>query len=312
MNSVTATPRSVTVRAPAKVNCELRVGPLGDDGFHQLSTVFMAVGLYDEVTVTRSDRWSVTTTGPYAAHVPDGDDNLALRAARLMARHMRVTRSIVSIRIDKAIPVAGGMAGGSADAAAVLVACDHLWGLRMDREELLNLAAELGSDVPFCLAGGIAIGSGRGDRLAPVLARGTYHWVFAQSSEGLSTPSVFAEFDRLTAGSRVPQPEPSPAMMTALRSGDPEALGEALVNDLQEPALSLRPGLRAVLDAGMEFGALGGIVSGSGPTVAFLTGSSEHAIDLCVALTASGVVEHVTRAKGPVHGAQVLSGPSRD
>lgn len=312
MSSSSTPPTSVTVRAPAKVNCELRVGPLGADGYHELSTVFMAVGLYDEVTVTRADRWSVTTTGPYAALVPEGADNLALRAAKLLARHMRVTRAAVAIRIDKSIPVAGGMAGGSADAAAALLACDHVWGLRLDRDELLHLGAQIGSDVPFCLAGGIAIGSGRGERLAPVLARGTYHWVFALSSEGLSTPTVFGEFDRLTAGSRVVAPEPSPAMMTALRSGDPEALGEALVNDLQEPALSLRPGLRAVLDAGMEFGALGAIISGSGPTVAFLTGSAEHALDLCVALTASGVVDQVTRAKGPVHGAQLLAGPSRD
>jgi len=312
VSTVIAPPRSVTVRVPAKVNCELRVGPLGADGFHELSTVFMAVGLYDEITVTRAERWSVTTTGPYAAQVPAGSDNLAMRAARLLARHMRVTRATASIRIDKSIPVAGGMAGGSADAAGVLVACDHLWGLRMDRDELMELAAELGSDVPFCLAGGIAVGSGRGERLAPVLARGTYHWVFALSSQGLSTPEVFAEFDRLTAGTHVLQPEPSPSMMTALRSGDPEALGDALVNDLQEPAFSLRPALRPVLEAGMEFGALGGIISGSGPTVAFLTGSAEHALDLCVALTASGVVDQVTRAKGPVHGAQVIAGPTRE
>ncbi len=305
-------PRSVTVRVPAKVNCELRVGPLGTDGYHELSTVFMAVGLYDEVTVSHATRWSVTTTGPYAAHVPSGESNLALRAARLLARRLRVTAPAASIRIDKSIPVAGGMAGGSADAAATLLACDHLWGLRLDREELLEYAADLGSDVPFCLSGGIAIGSGRGERLAPVLARGTYHWVFALSAEGLSTPRVFAEFDRLSAGRRVPQPEPSPAMMTALRSGDPEALGDALVNDLQEPAFSLRPELRPVLDAGLEFGALGGIVSGSGPTVAFLTGSAEHALDLCVSLTASGVVDQVVRARGPVHGAHVVAGPARD
>lgn len=312
MNTAVAPPRSVTVRVPAKVNCELRVGPLGADGFHELSTVFMAVGLYDEVTVSPAERWSVTTTGPYAALVPQGEDNLALRAGRLLARQVRVSRPAAAIRIDKSIPVAGGMAGGSADAAAVLLACDHLWGLRLDREELLQLAAEVGSDVPFCLAGGIAIGSGRGERLAPVLARGTYHWVFALSAQGLSTPSVFAEFDRQTAGMRISPPQPSPSMMTALRSGDPEALGEALVNDLEEAALSLRPGLRTILDAGMEFGALGGIISGSGPTVAFLTGSPEHALDLCVALTASGVVDQVTRAKGPVHGAHLLAGPTRD
>ncbi len=310
--TATVLPRSVTVRVPAKVNCELRVGPLRRDGYHDLSTVFMAVGIYDEVTVARADEWTVEVTGPYAAAVPTGGDNLAMRAARLLARHARAARPTVSIRIDKDIPVAGGMAGGSADAAATLLACDHLWGLRMERDELAELAAELGSDVPFPLAGGIAMGSGRGERLAPVLARGSYHWVFAVSDEGLSTPEVFGAFDSLRAGHRVPAPEPDPAMMSALRSGDPDALADALHNDLQEAALSLRPALRGVLEAGLEFGALGGLVSGSGPTVAFLTRSSEHALDLCVALTASGVASEVKRAKGPVHGAQVLAGPSRD
>lgn len=307
-----APPRAVTVRVPAKVNCELRVGPVRRDGYHDLSTVFMAVALFDEVTVTPADRWAVRATGAYAGLVPTGDDNLALRAARLLARHTRTSPASCSIRIDKDIPVAGGMAGGSADAAATLLACDHLWGLRLERAELAELAAELGSDVPFALAGGIAVGSGRGDRLAPVLARGSFHWVFAVSEDGLSTPEVYAECDRLRGNRHVPAPEPGPAMMSALRSGDADALADALHNDLQEPALSLRPALRSVLDAGLEFGALGGVVSGSGPTVAFLTRSSEHALDLCVALTASGVVTEVKRAKGPVHGAHVLAGPSRD
>ena len=278
----------------------------------RLSTVFMAVGLYDEVTVTRADRWSVTTTGPYAALVPEGADNLALRAAKLLARHMRVTRPAVAIRIDKSIPVAGGMAGGSADAAAALLACDHVWGLRLDRDELLHLGAQIGSDVPFALHGGIAMGSGRGEHITPVLARGTYHWVFALSSEGLSTPAVYAECDRLRGGEQVPTPEASPALMSALRSGDATALGAALHNDLQEPALSLRPDLAEVLSAGLEYGALGGIVSGSGPTIAFLTGSAEHALDLCVALTASGVAPQVTRARGPVLGAHIIAGPTRE
>ncbi|MBK8470252.1 MAG: 4-(cytidine 5'-diphospho)-2-C-methyl-D-erythritol kinase [Actinomycetales bacterium] len=307
----------MTVRAPAKINCELRVGGLRRDGYHELSTVFMAVGLYDEVTVTRSPSWEVTTTGRYAALVPDGADNLALRAARVLASTMKAEPIPVSIRIDKEIPVAGGMAGGSADAAAALLACDALWGLRCDREQLLELAADVGSDVPFSLAGGIAVGSGRGERLAPVLAKGTFHWVFVVSSEGLSTPSVFAECDRLRADADAdadadrPAPGPSSAVMTALRSGDPEALGKALANDLQTAALSLRPALRTVLDAGVEFGALGAIVSGSGPTIAFLTGSPEHALDLCVSLAASGVADEVTRAKGPVHGAHFIAVPSR-
>jgi 4-diphosphocytidyl-2-C-methyl-D-erythritol kinase len=310
--SSAASSRSVTVRAPAKVNLELRVGSRRRDGYHDLSTVFMAVGLFDEVTVTPAPHWQVATTGPYAAQVPTGPDNLVVRAARLLASRAGLLAPTLSIRIDKDIPVAGGMAGGSADAAAVLVACDHLWGLRMDREELAEVAAELGSDVPFILSGGIAVGSGRGEGLAPVLARGTFQWVFAVSDRGLSTPDVYAECDRLRGPRTVPTPEPSSEMMSALRSGDSEALGRALGNDLQEAALSLRPDLADVLDAGVEFGALGAIVSGSGPTVAFLTRSSEHALDLCVSLTASGVAGEVKRAKGPVHGATAVLGPTRD
>ncbi|MBK8868255.1 MAG: 4-(cytidine 5'-diphospho)-2-C-methyl-D-erythritol kinase [Actinomycetales bacterium] len=299
----------MTVRAPAKVNCELRVGPRRDDGFHDLATVFMAVGLYDEVTVTPSAVWSVRTTGRYAGLVPDTKDNLALRAAKALARRARMAADPVAITIAKEIPVAGGMAGGSADAAAALIACDQLWGLRTDREVLASLAADLGSDVPFALHGGIAVGSGRGDRLAPVLARGTFHWVFALSETGLSTPEVYAECDRLRGDAEIPAPLPSAAMMAALRTGNCEVLAAALANDLQEPALSLRPELREVLEAGLEFGALGGVISGSGPTVAFLTRSAEHALDLCVSLTASGVAPEVKRARGPVHGATVITSP---
>lgn len=310
MTTAETVPPSVTVRVPAKVNLELRVGPRRDDGFHELSTVYMAVGLHDEVSVAPSDEWQVSVTGPYAAGVPVDDTNLALRAARTLAEEVGVDEP-VAVRIHKDIPVAGGMAGGSADAAAALLACDHLWASGMARDELASLAAGLGSDVPFALSGGIAMGSGRGEQLTPVLATGTYHWVFAVSDTGLSTPTVYAECDRLRGGRSVAAPEPSSAMMTALRSGDPEALGRALNNDLQDAAVSLQPGLREVVEAGLEYGALGGIVSGSGPTVAFLTASPEGALDLCVALTASGAAGEVKRAKAPVHGAQVVPGPGR-
>ncbi len=310
MTSAVTVPGSVTVRAPAKVNLELDVGPRRGDGFHALSTVYMAVGLYDEVTVATADDWEVAVSGPYADRVPTDDTNLALIAAKALAAEVGVAEP-VSIRIHKDIPVAGGMAGGSADAAAALVACDHLWGAGLAREQLVALGAALGSDVPFAMSGGIAMGSGRGEQLAPVLARGTFYWVFAVSSSGLSTPAVYAECDRLRGKALIAAPEPSAAMMTALRSGDPEALGRALSNDLQDAAISLRPTLREVLDAGQEFGALGSIVSGSGPTVAFLTASAEAALDLCVSLAASGVAGEVKRAKAPVHGAQVLPGPSR-
>lgn len=304
-------PGAVTVRVPAKVNLELRVGPRRDDGFHDLATVFQAVSLHDEVSVTRWEQWQVVAAGTYAALIPTSDDNLAMRAARLVAEQWDVDEAL-SIRIDKDIPVAGGMAGGSADAAATLLACDQLWALGLAREELAELAATLGSDVPFPLTGGNAMGSGRGDRLAPVLARGTYHWVFAISDTGLSTPEVYAECDRLReiAGSgEVPEPEVSDELMAALRSGDAAALGAALHNDLEPAAFSLRPDLQELRNAGVEFGALGGIVSGSGPTVAFLTETHEGALDLSVSLAAADLCRDLRRAKGPVHGAHVVAAP---
>lgn len=311
MTSVTAPPASVTVRVPAKVNLELLVGPPREDGYHSLSTVYHAVSLFDEVTVSYADGWGLSVDGPYAHGVPTDGQNLAARAAQLLAGSGGIDEP-VHIRIRKDIPVAGGMAGGSADAAATLVACDSLWGLGLSREELEEVAATLGSDVPFLLAGGTAMGSGRGEVLTPVLARGTFHWVFALSDEGLSTPAVYAECDRLRAGTHVPEPTPSREMMTALRSGDPLALAAALRNDLQRAAISLRPELGDILDAGLEFGALGGLVSGSGPTVAFLVEGTEAALDLAVSLTASGAARDVRRATGPAHGAHLIAGPRAD
>ncbi len=309
MSSAARTAISVTARVPAKVNLELMVGPRRPDGFHHLATVFQAVGLYDDVSVEPADDWGVTVTGPYADQVPTDESNLAMRAARLLAGETGIDIP-VHITIDKDIPVAGGMAGGSADAAGALVACDALWGLGSSKAGLEELGAELGSDVPFALTGGTAMGSGRGDRLAPVLGRGHYHWVFALGEVGLSTPMVYAECDRLRATVRVPEPVPSASMMTALRSGDAAALGRALSNDLQPAAISLQPRLDEVLRTGIEYGALGGIVSGSGPTVAFLVSDTEHGLDLAVALTASGTVSVVKRAVGPVAGAHVVTGPT--
>ncbi|NNM46703.1 4-(cytidine 5'-diphospho)-2-C-methyl-D-erythritol kinase [Knoellia koreensis] len=299
---------SVTVRVPAKINLELLVGPPGADGYHPLATVFHAVNLFDEVTVTAAEEWGLSVSGPQSLGVPVDGTNLAAKAAQALAERAGVDEP-VHIAIRKDIPVAGGMAGGSADAAATLVACDHLWGLGTTKQELEEIAGGLGSDVAFLLSGGTAMGSGRGEILAPVLARGTYHWVLALSEGGLSTPAVYAECDRLRGSVAVPDPVPTPEMMQALRSGDARALGAALQNDLQAAALSLMPALTDVIDAGLEFGAVGGIVSGSGPTVAFLCEDTESALDLAVALTASGAVQDVRRATGPAHGAHVIGGP---
>ena len=310
MTSVLETAPAVTARAPGKVNLELGVGPVREDGYHPLATVYQAVGLYEDVTAATADEWGVTVRGRDAELVPTDESNLALRAAMLLADEVGGDIEPVHLTIHKSIPVAGGMAGGSADAAAALVACEALWAADMSKADLDPVAARLGSDVPFLLHGGTAVGSGRGEIITPVLAKGLYHWVFVPTpSEGLSTPAVYRTFDALTSGREVPDPEPSPAMMAALRLGDPEALADVLTNDLQEAAIHLQPRIGEVIEAAMGFGALGALVSGSGPTVALLASGQEGAIDLAVSLTASGVADEVLRTVGPVAGAHVIPTP---
>ncbi|AWT54974.1 4-(cytidine 5'-diphospho)-2-C-methyl-D-erythritol kinase [Mycolicibacterium smegmatis] len=302
---------SVTVRVPGKVNLYLSVGDLRDDGYHDLTTVFHAVSLLDEVTVRNADVLSLRMIGEGAESLPADERNLAWRAAELMAEHVGRAPD-VEITIEKSIPVAGGMAGGSADAAGVLVAMNTLWELGVPRRDLHALAAQLGSDVPFALHGGTALGSGRGEDLATVLARNTFHWVLAFAHRGLSTPKVFGELDRLRADTtrglpRTDEPEP---VLAALASGDPAELAALLGNDLQPAALSLYPELRRTLRAGVEAGALAGIVSGSGPTCAFLCASAPAALDVGTQLSGAGVCRTVHVASGPVHGAHVVPAPS--
>ncbi|MGM0351548.1 4-(cytidine 5'-diphospho)-2-C-methyl-D-erythritol kinase [Streptomyces sp. Adlamb9] len=296
---------SVTVRVPAKVNVQLAVGAARPDGFHDLANVFLAVGLYDEVTVTPADELRVTCAGPDAAQVPLDRTNLAARAALALAARRGIEPN-VHLHIDKDIPVAGGMAGGSADGAGALLACDRLWGTGASRAELLAICAELGSDVPFSLVGGAALGVGRGELLTGLDVGGTFHWVFAMAERGLSTPAVFREFDRLAEGREIPEPVASQDLLDALAKGDTDALAAAVTNDLQPPALSLFPELAATLAAGREAGALASLVSGSGPTTAFLTRDAEAAEKVAEALTASGTCRTVRTAAGPVAGATVL------
>jgi 4-diphosphocytidyl-2-C-methyl-D-erythritol kinase len=304
-------PAAVTVRVPAKLNLQLAVGPLGDDGFHPLVTVFHAISLFDTITVRPADRTKVTVAGEGAEAVPLGHGNLAVRAARALAKvvgRQGAGRANVHIEIGKRIPVAAGLAGGSANAAATLVACNELWEAGLSQAELAAVAAELGSDVPFALAGGTAVGRGRGDQLTPALATGRYHWALAFAATGLATPEVYAAFDRLSDAD-MPGPQLSGELMTALRSGDAARIGPVLSNDLQPAALSLRPALRRTLAAGVEYGALGAIVSGSGPTCAFLASDAAHAREIAVGLTSAGVCRSVARAHGPVPGAMIM--PSR-
>ena len=369
----------MTARVPAKVNLQLAVGPPRADGYHDLVTVFHAVSLFDEVTVRPAERTKVVVTGADAGSVPAGRTNLAARAAVALAKAAgtgRRGKSAVLIEIRKRIPVAAGLAGGSADAAAALVACNELWGAGASPRELRAVAADIGSDVPFALLGGTAVGQGRGEQLTPALVTGVYHWVLAFGVGGLSTPEVYAACDRLRAAraagaanaataaprrlagapaaprspaeaaaaarrsaaaaaasgspagahsavnpaiaaaarpdqaetAAVQPPQLSTALMAALRSGDPVAVGAQLANDLQPAAVSLRPQLRQALTAGRQHGALGAIVSGSGPTCAFLAADAAHARDLAVAVTGAGVCRAVVAVRGPVGGATILAG----
>ena len=301
--------KTVTVRVPAKVNLQLSVGPREADGFHNVVTVFQAISIFDEVSITLAQPnsgVSISISGDHTHGVPTDSNNLAVKAVELIAQEYDLEID-VHIEIKKSIPVAGGMAGGSADAAATIVAIDYLFSLGMNREEMSEIAGQLGSDVPFMLSGGTAIGTGHGEALTPALSRGTYHWVLALSSVGLTTPAVYAECDRLRSELDIAEPQTHEVLMQALLAADPKTVGASLTNDLQAAACSLRPALRLVLDVGQEYGALGALVSGSGPTVAFLVADEEAGLDLAVALTASGVVGSIARAYGPVGGAKVLS-----
>lgn len=299
----------VRVRVAGKVNLALRSGGIGPDGYHQLATVFQAVSIHDEVLVRDAapGNFPVTIAGDQSDLVPADATNLAVRAARLLAQEYGDPRRHgAEILIRKSIPVTGGMAGGSADCAGALLACSYLWDLDVAPEELAELGGRLGADVPFALMGQTALGTGRGDRLIPVLNRGSYHWVLAFAEFELSTPAVFRRFDELYPG-RSPTPPPVPqALLEALASNDAAALGRHLVNDLEAPALALRPALRRVLDEGLEFGALGAVVSGSGPTCAFLTANESAAVDLSVHLSGLGLCRAVRRVGGPVAGARIV------
>jgi 4-diphosphocytidyl-2-C-methyl-D-erythritol kinase len=303
---------SVTVRVPAKINLQLAVGPPRPDGYHGLVTVFHAISLFDEVSVAPAESDSVTVTGENAGQVPENGDNLALRAVRALRAGQRrrgaAPGDAVSVAISKRIPVAGGMAGGSADAAAALVACNELWDAGLSPAELCEVGAGVGSDVAFAVLGGTAVGRGRGEQLSPALvAPARYHWVLALADGQLSTPAVYGALDRMRADTGVAEPELSNELMSALRTGDAEQLGAAIANDLQPPAIALFPALRKTLSAGREFGALGALVSGSGPTCFFLARDDRHATQLAASLSGAGVCRSVATATGPAAGASVIS-----
>ncbi|WP_175985505.1 4-(cytidine 5'-diphospho)-2-C-methyl-D-erythritol kinase [Microbacterium tenebrionis] len=314
--SIAQSPASVHVRAPGKINVYLGVGGRHEDGYHALATVFQAVSLYEDVIATAADDFSLSIAGSSGAgdggpsDVPADDRNLAMRAAKLLAAATGFAGG-VHLELRKSVPVAGGMGGGSADAAAALVACDALWGTGLSTQRLHELAARLGADVPFALHGGTAVGTGRGDQLNPALARGRFDWVLVTSEHGLSTPEVYARLDshRAESGALADDPPlsldvPIPVLQ-ALRSGDPHSLAASMFNDLEVSALLERPALDDIISEGLRAGALSGIVSGSGPTIAFLCENPESAQYVQAQLQDAG--RSALHVHGPVPGARIMS-----
>jgi len=297
----------VKVRVPAKINLHLSVGPVRPDGFHEVATVYQAIGVYDELTARPADTLALTMDGEGAGELPLDETNLVIRAVRTLAAatgrepHAR-------LHLRKQIPVAAGLAGGSADGAAALVACDALWGTGFSREDLAGIAASLGSDVPFLVLGGTALGTGRGEKVSPVLAPGNaWHWVIAVADGGLSTPEVYRELDRLREAGEAPASAGPPGeILAALRQRDATVLAKSLTNDLQPAAISLRPHLAETLAAGAAAGALAGIVSGSGPTCVFLCRDAASATSVAEALAGSGTCRAARTATGPVPGARLI------
>ena len=295
----------VAVRVPAKVNVYLGVGPREANGFHGLATVFQSLSVYDEITLESAEDFSIVPAGDWKEFIPTDSSNLAAKAINLVAKASG-NKSLVQVTIDKSIPVAAGLAGGSADAAAALVAANALWGNAVERDQLEVMANELGSDVAFMLHGGCALGTGSGNILSPVMTRGNFHWVLATFKDGLSTPAVYSKLDEMRGEDFAEEPQVPTELLAALAQGDAVALGQHLHNDLQRAAIALKPVLGNALEFGLEQGALGGIVSGSGPTCAFLTHDENSAIDLVVKLMGSGLVDGALHAHGPVHGARVI------
>ena len=304
-------PRQVVVRAPAKINIYFRVGALQDDGYHDVASLYQAVSLYEDVTATESDTFSLSFDGPIdASDLPVGDTNLAIRAAKLLAAHTKYPGG-VALRITKNVPIAGGMGGGSADAAATLVACDALWQTGVSKDTLHRLAAQLGADVPFALSGGTAVGTGRGDQLSSALATGAFHWVFVLPGLGLSTPAVYQKLDQIRERDRLdiaPDMQPlavETSVLQAIRLGDARSLAQKMLNELQPATLELAPELNEILELGKTNGALAGMVSGSGPTIAFLVETAVAAEALQNRFDDHGLT--ALHATGPAPGARLLN-----
>lgn len=297
-------PNAVTAQAPGKINPLLLVGPRRSDGYHELLTCFLAVNMTETVTVWPAEDFRVTIGGDaHPDEVPLDGSNLVMQTARRVGEVVGRLEP-VAVHIDKKIPVGGGMAGGSADAAATLLALDELWQAQLPTDVLRSIAADIGSDVPFLLEGGACVGRGRGEILRPVKSSQLW-WVVIPRPTPLSTPAMYHRLDELRANENVRLPEDvSEAFLEALYEGDAESLGLLLHNDMQRSALAALPALAHTLESGVQAGALGVLVSGSGPTVVWLARDRLHAEALSAGLAQRGMFSLVTSS--PARGAHLV------
>lgn len=290
--------KSITASAPAKVNLIFEVGPLKQDGYHDVNSLFLGLNLREEVTITEGLPGTGITIfvlgenlpARHVSAVPRDQSNLVYKAAVLVSEKLGIEVPDIQIDILKRIPVAGGMAGGSADAAAMLLAFSayahqNLGAVELAMPDLLDIASSLGSDIPFCVLGGLAIGKGRGDE---VIALSPFafdtHWVLAVSPQGLSTPSVYGKFDELGKESLFTDLNARSQAITSV-----EELGTVLKNDLEAAAITLMPALVSLRETIEGLGAIRAIVSGSGPTIAALCSSREQAQEIAKTFNDRGI-----------------------
>ncbi|MFM7014162.1 MAG: 4-(cytidine 5'-diphospho)-2-C-methyl-D-erythritol kinase [Actinomycetota bacterium] len=265
--------------APAKVNLFFAVGAFLKDGYHEVASLYQALALREQLSMELSGRNHVEFCGPYQSlaeeSVPRDDSNLVFLAQKALSEFsVELANSKFDFLIKKSVPIAGGMAGGSADAAAALTLIDGRYGLELG-SKLEEIGSSFGADVPFSIRGGTAQGLGRGEVLSPIETSGTLHFVVTPNPVGLATPLVYKQLDlmRIEEGidvSALAPPTLSRSLLKAVADANPEALAPLMANDLERAALRLRPELRSVLEAGEEAGALRSMISGSGPSIVHL------------------------------------------
>ncbi len=308
---ISASTPTVAAKAPAKINLILRVGSPDNSGYHPLVTVFQAVDIWDEVAVSPADSDHLEIEGSVAlSGVPTDQTNIVWRAVEALSA-VKGNREPLAIRITKTIPVAGGMAGGSADAAATLVALNELWQLGRTPQQLADIAATLGADVPFSVAGGLALGEGRGDVLTPLTRQQPIHVVVVTSPLALSTPLVYKTLDDLRGAGARTLGALTEAELASVTGDDLDRLAGVVVNDLQAATLQLAPAVQDNLDVLSETGALAALVSGSGPTVFGLCRDQDHASHVADTLRRRGLsaIETVSTPLG-AHLISSLSSPT--